>query len=57
MVTDREGVIDYLLEGVYDEGCARSQEEFLPHLKIPLLEQHLLAEEGYAKAEELVSVS
>ena len=56
VVTDRKGVIDYLLEGVYNEVSDLSREEFVPHVKIPLLEQHDLAERGYARLEQVVSV-
>jgi len=55
VVTDRAGVIDYLLKGIYDKAFERLREEFIPHLNIPLLEQHDLAERGYARLEQAVS--
>jgi len=51
VVLDRKGAVDYLLEGVYDEARELSRTEFVPHVKIPLLEQHDLAERGYAEPE------
>ena len=56
IVTDRVGVIDYLLGGMYNQASERAKTEFVPHLEIPLLEQHDLAERGYAKPEQLVGV-
>jgi len=55
VVTDRAGVIDYLLKGVYDEAFGRSIEEFVPHMEIPLLDQNDLAERGYARLEQAVN--
>lgn len=56
VVIDRIEVIDYLLERVYNEALFKcSREEFLPDVKIPLLEQDDLAERGYARLEQAVS--
>jgi len=52
IVLDRPEVVDYLFDGVYGEASAIARVKFMPHVRIPLLEQADLAERGYAKPEE-----
>lgn len=55
IVINKRGVIDYLLEEMYEDALSSGQERIFPKINIPLLEQHNLAEHGYA-LEEFVSV-
>jgi len=56
VVTNRVGLIDYLLEIVHEDIVSLRDEEIFPTVKIPLLEQSTLYAKGYA-SEEPVLVS
>lgn len=57
IVTDRQGVIDYLFEGLYNKSSELARDEFVQTIEIPLLEQHVLAERGYACSESSLALA
>ena len=52
VITNRKSTIDYLLAQVYYEGSTQIEVgKIIPSVSFPLLEQHVLAELGYALPE------
>jgi len=53
IITNRQEVIDYLLGRMYQDALDLGRDEVFPTINVPLLEQHELAERGYALGEPI----